>query len=95
LDPIPVPEPDPQEAREILSGLRHHLEEHHGANITEDAIESAVALSVLFDTGRHLPEKAIDLVDLACARIRVPRLAFSMRRDPPTPIPRRGRKRGS
>ena len=58
---------------EILKGLRGKWEEHHQVQITEQALQAAVDLSIRFDGDHQLPDKAIDLVDKAGARIQVPR----------------------
>ncbi|MEZ6102558.1 MAG: ATP-dependent Clp protease ATP-binding subunit [Pirellulaceae bacterium] len=59
------------EAIEILKGLRDRYEEHHRVQITDDAIEAAVELSSRYITGRCLPDKAIDVIDEAGARVRL------------------------
>ncbi len=59
------------ETVEILKGLRDRYEEHHRVQITNDAIESAVELSSRYITGRCLPDKAIDVIDEAGARVRL------------------------
>jgi ATP-dependent Clp protease ATP-binding subunit ClpC len=80
LDEVLVEEPDRDEALEILRGLRPGLERHHGVSLPDEALAAAVDLSVRFDTDRKLPEKAIDLVDKAAARTRLP--AHSLLRSP-------------
>ncbi len=60
-----------EETVEILKGLRDRYEEHHRVQITDDAVESAVELSDRYITGRCLPDKAIDVIDEAGARIRL------------------------
>jgi ATP-dependent Clp protease ATP-binding subunit ClpC len=67
---IPVDEPSRQECIEMLKGVKQKLEDYHGVLINDLAIESAVDLSVRFDTDHRLPDKAIDLLDRASARIR-------------------------
>ncbi len=69
--PVTVEEPTPDEALCILRGLRPKYEAHHGLSITEDALSAAVELSVRFLPDRHLPDKAIDLLDEAAARRRM------------------------
>jgi ATP-dependent Clp protease ATP-binding subunit ClpC len=61
----------PNDTKEILRGLRDRYEEHHRVQITDDAIESAVELSDRYITGRCLPDKAIDVIDEAGARVRL------------------------
>ena len=62
-----VEEPTRDEAVEILRGLRTRFEEHHGVGIAPDALEAAVDLSIRYIHDFRLPDKAIDLVDQACA----------------------------
>jgi ATP-dependent Clp protease ATP-binding subunit ClpC len=67
---IDVSEPSPDDAVRILAGVAPRYEEHHALPITSDAIEAAVELSVRFLPERHLPDKAIAVLDLAAARAR-------------------------
>jgi ATP-dependent Clp protease ATP-binding subunit ClpC len=76
FEKIIINEPSLDEAVEILKGLRQKLEEHHHVRITDQAIQAAVDLSVRFDGEHQLPDKAIDLVDKAGARTRVPLLSM-------------------
>ncbi|MDX3659836.1 ATP-dependent Clp protease ATP-binding subunit [Streptomyces sp. ID05-26A] len=71
FQPILVAEPSPGEAIAILRGLRGRYETHHGVRITDEAIVSAVELSARYVTDRFLPDKAVDLVDRAGARVRL------------------------
>ena len=71
LQPVLIGEPSIDEAIEILHGLKDRYEAHHRVEITEEAIVAAVELSDRYVTGRFLPDKAIDLVDLASARVRL------------------------
>ena len=66
-----VKEPTPVQAVEILQGLRPRYEQHHSLTISDGAIQAAVSLSVRYITDRFLPDKAIDLVDEAAARLRL------------------------
>ncbi len=68
FQPINVPEPTRDECMAILRGVRPRLEEHHMLKIGDDALEASVALSVRYLTERHLPDKALDLLDQASAR---------------------------
>ena len=68
---VRVEEPSKDEAVEILKGIKHKYEEHHGVTYTEDAIEAAVALSSRYVSGRFLPDKAIDTIDEAGSRARI------------------------
>ena len=69
--PVYVDEPNIDDAIEILRGLRLRYEEHHAITYTEDALEQAVRLSHRYVPDRKLPDKAIDLIDEAAARLRV------------------------
>ncbi|MCP2241846.1 ATP-dependent Clp protease ATP-binding subunit [Lentzea aerocolonigenes] len=71
FQPIQVAEPSVDEAIAILRGLRDRYEMHHGVRIADEAIVSAVELSARYVTDRFLPDKAIDLVDRASARVRL------------------------
>ncbi|NUT53821.1 MAG: ATP-dependent Clp protease ATP-binding subunit, partial [Saccharothrix sp.] len=71
FQPILVAEPSADEAIAILRGLRTRYEKHHGVRITDEAIVSAVELSARYVTDRFLPDKAVDLVDRAGARVRL------------------------
>lgn len=68
---VQVNEPTPEEAEEILQGLRPRYEEHHGVEITDDALHAAVQLSVRYINSRQLPDKAIDLMDESAAKVRL------------------------
>ena len=68
---IRVEEPSVEETIEILQGLRPKYEEHHRARITDKALTSSARLSGRYLTGRHLPDKAIDVIDEAGARARI------------------------
>ncbi|WP_321170636.1 ATP-dependent Clp protease ATP-binding subunit [Streptomyces sp. Je 1-369] len=69
FQPVIVPEPTVEETVEILRGLRDSYEAHHGVRFTDAALESAATLSDRYITDRFLPDKAIDLVDQAGARV--------------------------
>ena len=71
FQPISVEEPDRDQAIEILKGLRSHYEDHHHVVITDEGIEAAVDLSVRYINDRFLPDKAIDLMDEAAAKVRL------------------------
>ncbi|MCP2196662.1 ATP-dependent Clp protease ATP-binding subunit [Lentzea flava] len=71
FQPILVTEPSAEESIAILRGLRARYEMHHGVRITDEAIVSAVELSARYVTDRFLPDKAVDLVDRAGARVRL------------------------
>jgi len=71
FQPVQVGEPTPEDAVDILKGLRDRYEAHHRIKIPDEAIEAAVKLSVRYVTGRFLPDKAIDVIDEACSRVRL------------------------
>lgn len=71
FQPVYVDEPTRDEAVEILKGLRPCYEQHHNVDISDDAVEAAVDLSIRYITDRFLPDKAIDLMDEACSRNRL------------------------
>ena len=73
FQPVTVEEPTPETAEAILDGLREKYEAHHGLTITDEAIHAAVELSRRYLPERFLPDKAIDLVDEACSRVRLER----------------------
>jgi ATP-dependent Clp protease ATP-binding subunit ClpC len=69
--PIYVDEPSPEETLQILEGLRTRYEQHHQLGIAQEALEAAVRLSERYLSERSLPDKAIDLVDEAAAKVRL------------------------
>jgi len=77
FQPVYVDEPSPEEAVEILKGIKGAYEQHHNLFITEEAIEAAVNLSVRYVTDRFLPDKAIDLIDEGASRVRMYRIPHS------------------
>ncbi|MBP7482242.1 MAG: ATP-dependent chaperone ClpB [Lacunisphaera sp.] len=70
FQPVVVEEPSVEDAISILRGLRERYELHHGVRIQDNALVSAAVLSHRYISDRYLPDKAIDLVDEACAMIR-------------------------
>ena len=66
-----IDEPTPKVAKDILYGLRTHFEKFHLGIIEDDAIEAAVDLSVRYQTDKRLPDKALDLIDMSCARLKI------------------------
>ena len=68
---IHVEEPTAEDSIQILKGLRKHYEAHHHVEITDEAIQAAVQLSVRYITSRRLPDKAIDLMDETAAKARL------------------------
>jgi ATP-dependent Clp protease ATP-binding subunit ClpC len=71
FSPVTVEAPSVEETVAILRGLRSAYEEHHGATITDDALLAAARLSDRYLTEQHLPDKAIDLIDQAAAKLRL------------------------
>ena len=71
FQPIVVKEPNKEEAILILKGIKEKYEKHHNVKLTEEAIEAAVNLSHRYITDRYLPDKAIDLIDEASAKVRI------------------------
>lgn len=69
--PIDIEEPSEADALAILAGQKTRLEGHHGVTIRAEAVESAVRLSIRYLPERRLPDKAIDLLDEACARVTI------------------------
>ena len=86
FQPVVVEEPTEEEAISILKGLRGQYESHHHVTITDEAVEAAVRLSARYINDRFLPDKAIDLMDEAAAKVRLhvggdPREAAVLRRE--------------
>ncbi|MDN5355636.1 MAG: ATP-dependent Clp protease ATP-binding subunit ClpB [Rikenellaceae bacterium] len=71
FQPVLVDEPSPEDSISILRGLKERYENHHQVRIRDEAIVAAVELSHRYISDRHLPDKAIDLIDEAAARIRL------------------------
>jgi ATP-dependent Clp protease ATP-binding subunit ClpC len=69
--PIWVEEPSVEETIQMLKGLRDRYEAHHGVRFTEEALVAAARLSQRYVTDRHLPDKAVDLIDEAASKLRV------------------------
>jgi ATP-dependent Clp protease ATP-binding subunit ClpC len=83
---IQVAEPGREETLEILQGVRAHRESHFGVTITDEALSATVDLAVRFDPTHFLPDKAIDLLDRACAECRVPLLSMAANSDRYDPV---------
>ena len=86
FQPVVVEEPTEEEAISILKGLRGQYESHHHVTITDEAVEAAVGLSARYINDRFLPDKAIDLMDEAAAKVRLhvggdPKEAAELRRE--------------
>ena len=71
FQPVVVDPPSPQDTVEILRGLRERHEIYHGVRIHDSALEAAAHLSDRYVSGRHLPDKAVDLIDEAASRLRI------------------------
>ncbi len=71
FSPVHVNEPSEKDTIKILKGIQDKYEAHHGVKITQEAIESAVAMSVRYINDRFLPDKAIDLIDEAASRAKL------------------------
>ena len=71
FQPIIIEEPSRDKAISILQGLKDKYEEHHNVTIDNSAIEAAVDLSIKYITDRFLPDKAIDILDEACAKVSI------------------------
>jgi len=71
FQPVTVEEPTEEEAVQILEGLREQYEKHHQVKITDEAVSAAVHLSARYINDRFLPDKAIDLMDEAAAKVRL------------------------
>jgi ATP-dependent Clp protease ATP-binding subunit ClpC len=71
FQPVMVEEPTLEQTVDILFGIREGYEKHHKVQISDEAVRAAVDLSIRYITDRHLPDKAIDLVDEAASRVRL------------------------
>ena len=71
FQPVKVGEPTPEQAVQILKGLRDSYESHHKVKITDEAINAAVTLSSRYIADRYLPDKAIDLIDEGASKVRL------------------------
>ena len=68
---VTIDEPSRENTVLILQGVKKYYEDYHNTEITEEAIQAAVDLSIKYQTDKKLPDKAIDLIDVACARFKV------------------------
>jgi ATP-dependent Clp protease ATP-binding subunit ClpC len=71
FQPVMVEEPTLEQTIDILMGIRERYEQHHKVAITDEAVKAAADLSIRYITDRHLPDKAIDLIDEAASRVRL------------------------
>jgi len=77
---LTIEEPTPATAKQILRGLKSSFEDFHKGTITDEAIDAAVDLSVRYQTDKRLPDKAIDLVDTASAKLKIAGNSFTLRK---------------
>ncbi len=71
FQPVQIEEPTPEQTIEILQGIVHIYEDHHNVKVEEESLKMAVDLSVRYINDRNLPDKAIDVIDEACAAVRL------------------------
>ena len=71
FQPVAVEEPDEEKSVLILKGLKHRYEKHHKLKISDEALKAAVAMSARYISDRFLPDKAIDVMDESCSRVRL------------------------
>lgn len=77
---LTIEEPTPAVAKEILKGLKTSFEDFHKGTITDESIDAAVDLSVRYQTDKKLPDKAIDLIDTAAAKLKIAGGVFTLRK---------------
>ena len=73
FQPVPVPEPTVEQAEHVLRGLRNRYQQHHRVRVADEALRAAAELSDRYLVDRFLPDKAVDLLDQACSRVRMRR----------------------
>ena len=71
FQPVKLEEPSPEDAVTIIRGLRSRYEEAHGVYVRDDAVEAAARLAARYVSGRQLPDKAVDVLDTAAARVKI------------------------
>ena len=76
-----IEEPTIPVAKEILRGLREYFEKFHGGEISDEALDAAVDLSVRYQPDKKLPDKAIDLIDTACAKLKINAVDWTCRKN--------------
>ncbi len=79
FQPIMVEEPSKELAIQIIKGVKGKYEDHHGVVITDEAVEAAVNMSVRYVTDRYLPDKAFDIIDEACSKLKISAYAVPAR----------------
>lgn len=77
---LTIEEPSPEVAKDILFGLKEGFEKFHKGKISDEAIESAVDLSVRYQSDKKLPDKALDLIDTACAKLKIKTPNYMLRK---------------
>ena len=77
---LTIEEPSPEVAKDILYGLKEGFEKFHKGKISDEAIESAVDLSVRYQSDKKLPDKALDLIDTACAKLKIKTPNYMLRK---------------
>jgi ATP-dependent Clp protease ATP-binding subunit ClpC len=82
FETILVEEPCREETLAMLRVLRPKLEEHHGVRILDEALDASIDLSMRFDAEHMLPDKAVDLLDMACSGARIPSLSMGSMDEP-------------
>ena len=75
---VTIDEPSPVITKEILRGIRTNFETFHGGLITDEALDAAVDLSVRYQTDKKLPDKAIDLIDICCAKQKIKNIPWEV-----------------
>jgi ATP-dependent Clp protease ATP-binding subunit ClpA len=75
---VTIDEPTPAVAKDILHGLKLHFEKFHEGKIEDESIDAAVDLSVRYQADKKLPDKAIDLIDACCAKLKVKNTTWSV-----------------
>lgn len=75
-----VEEPNIETAKKILHGLREYFEKFHSGNISDEALDAAVDLSVRYQPDKRLPDKAIDLIDTAAAKLKINAVDWTVRK---------------
>ena len=78
---LSIDEPSAEVSKDILKGIKPHYEKFHGGTITDEAIDTAVDMSVRYQTDKRLPDKAIDLLDMSMAKLKIKRKDFVVEKE--------------
>ena len=78
---LSIDEPSAEVSKDILKGIRPHYEKFHGGKVTDEAVDAAVDMSVRYQTDKRLPDKAIDLVDMSMAKLKIKRKDFVVEKE--------------